>query len=655
MGIRIQRQILWVGALLAIFVCHASAGADAPNPKYTNRLAKETSPYLLMHAHNPTDWYPWGPEAFAKAKREGKLIFLSIGYSSCYWCHVMERESFSNEAVAKLLNDSYVCIKVDREERPDIDQIYMTALTVMRQGGGWPLSMFLLPDGRPIIGGTYWPPDDKKIGGETMRGFKSVLALVRDAYKNHRAEVESQAANLAAATTKELASLPPAPLVNLDRKLLAETVESLKESFDPEYGGFGNVSKRFKGPKFPMPCRLEFLLQEGERTGDKALIAMACLTLDRMARGGIHDQIGGGFHRYGTERTWSVPHFEKMLYDNAQLAEVYARAFRLTKKPHYRRIVMETLAYVEREMLSPAGAFYSSQDAETNQEEGRFYVWTDQELAAAVPNPHDLAFIKKVYGADGKPNFEGKYHILHLPMTPSEQAKELKIPLAAYEARLAPLRQKLFEARARRPKPLLNTSSLTGWSGQMIAGFAAAGMALHEPKYSAIAKKAAGFVLQHQRAGNGRLLRIYGAPPGQPPKASVPGYLEDYAFLVHGLLNLHEATKEARWLTEARALTDTMIDLYGDRKAGGYYFTARDGEKLFARGKDQFDGAQPSANSVAARNLVRLWVKTGDDKYRAEAERTFRAFAGSLKTYPAGLTELALALDLYLSATEKNK
>ncbi len=374
--------------LLAAAPLVGTVAADAPKTvgqaKYTNRLAKEASPYLLLHAHNPTDWYPWGPEAFAKAKRESKLIFLSIGYSSCYWCHVMERESFSNEAVAKLLKDSYVCIKVDREERPDIDQIYMTALTVSRQSGGWPLSMFLLPDGRPIVGGTYWPPDDRQVDGELVRGFKSVLAVVRDAYKGQRAGVENQAAKLAAATTRALEDVPNAPLIELDRKLLAETVDSLKEEFDPEFGGFGNPNKRFKGPKFPMPCRLDFLLQQGERTGNKALIEMACLTLDRMALGGIYDQIGGGFHRYSTERTWNVPHFEKMLYDNAQLVEVYACAFRLTKKPHYRRILEETLRYVEREMMAPSGAFYSSQDAETNHEEGRFYVWTDEELAAAV-------------------------------------------------------------------------------------------------------------------------------------------------------------------------------------------------------------------------------------------------------------------------------
>lgn len=649
---------LWV-VLLILTAFLAVAGTEGGEPKgkakFTNRLAKETSPYLLMHSHNPTDWFPWGPEAFAKAKKEGKLIFLSIGYSSCYWCHVMERESFNNEKVAKLLNDNFVCVKVDREERPDIDQIYMTSLSMLRQGGGWPLSMWLLPDGRPVVGGTYWPAEDRKADGEVYRGFKSICGIVRDAYKDNPKDVETQAGKLAAATTVALENNKGVALVDLDRKLVQETADALKEEFDPEYGGFGNPNKKFKGPKFPTPPRLEFLLQLGERTKSKELLDMVTLTLDRMALGGIYDQIGGGFHRYSTERTWNVPHFEKMLYDNAQLAQIYARAFRITGKKHYRRILEETLAYVEREMMSPEGAFYTSQDAETHHEEGRFYVWTPEELAAALPDKKDLDFVRKVYGAASQPNFEDKYHILNLPKTPLETAQDMKISVEDLYARLAPLRKKLFEAREKRDKPFLNKIALTAWSGQMIAGFAEAGQTLKEPKYVNVAVKAADFVLKHQRTQEGRLLRTYGAKPGDEPKAAVNGYLEDYAFLAHGLLTLHDATKGAKWLNAARELTDTMIQFHGDKKAGGYYFTANDHEKLFARGKDQYDGAQPSGNSVAARNLVRLWIKTGDDKYRAEAERTFRAFAGSLKSYSAGLTAMASALDLYIEGTEKGK
>ncbi|MBI3407368.1 MAG: thioredoxin domain-containing protein [Planctomycetes bacterium] len=625
-------------------------------PKHTNRLAKETSPYLLMHAHNPTDWHPWGPEAFEKAKKENKLIFLSIGYSSCYWCHVMERESFNNEKVAKILNDHFICIKVDREERPDIDQVYMTALNMLRQSGGWPLSMFLTSDGRPIFGGTYWPPEDKRFGDETMKGFKSILNVVADLWKENPKDVEKQADKLAAVTATALENAGRGvALVELDRKLLAGIVDDLKDEFDPEYGGFGNPNKKFQGPKFPVPSRLEFLLQQAERTKDNSFTDMACLTLDRMALGGIYDQVGGGFHRYSTERTWNVPHFEKMLYDNAQLAEVYARAYRMTKKPHYRRILEETLAYVEREMMSPEGAFYSSQDAETHHEEGRSYVWTPEELAAALPDKSDLSFIRKVYDADGKPNFEGKYHILHLAKTPFELAKEMNLSTDDFHAKLNPLRQKLFEAREKRDKPFLNKIALTSWSGQMIAGFAETGVALGEKKYLDVASKAADFVLAMQRTKDGRLLRTYGAPPGQAPKAAVHGYLEDYAFLTHGLLALHDATKDNKWLDAARQLTDVMIEFHGDRKSGGYYFTAHDHEKLFARSKDQYDGAQPSGNSVAARNLTRLWIKTGEDKYRAEAERVFKSFAGQLKSAGSGLTALATALDLYIEGIGARK
>ena len=650
------RLLLMCSLLTGLLVASGATG-DPPKDKskFTNRLSKETSPYLLMHAHNPTDWYAWGPEAFEKAKKEGKLIFLSIGYSSCYWCHVMERESFNNEAIAKVLNASFVCIKVDREERPDIDQIYMTSLSVLRQSGGWPLSMFLLPDGRPIVGGTYWPPEDRKVDDQVIRGFKTILGIIRDAYKDNPKDVEKQADKLAASTALALDNNRGIALVDLDRKLLQEVVDSLKEEFDPEYGGFGNPNRHFKGPKFPMPARLEFLLQQGERTNNKEALDMVYLTLDRMALGGIYDQIGGGFHRYSTERTWNVPHFEKMLYDNAQLAEVYARAFRLTKKSHYRRILEETLAYVQREMMSPEGAFYSSQDAETHHEEGRFYVWTPEELAEALPDKEDLALVRKVYGADGKPTFEGKYHILHWPKTPLETAKDMNLKAEELHARLNPLRQKLFAVREKRDKPFLNKIALTAWSGQMIAGFAEAGMALNEPKYIDVAARAAGFVLQTQRTKEGRLLRTYGAAPGQKPKAAVSGYLEDYAFLAHGLLALHEATKDTKWLTAARQLTDTMIAFHGDKRTGGYYFTAHDHEKLFARSKDQYDGAQPSANSVAARNLVRLYAKTGEAKYVEEASRSFRSFAASLKNYPAGLTALAFALDLHIEAAEKKK
>ena len=347
-----------------------------------------------------------------------------------------------------------------------------------------------------------------------------------------------------------------------------------------------------------------------------------------MRSGGIYDQLGGGFHRYSTERTWTVPHFEKMLYDNAQLVEVYARAYRLTKKPLYRRIVTETLAYVEREMTSPEGAFYSSQDAETHHEEGRNYVWTPKELADALPIKAELDFAKSVFVSENKLNFENKYHILRWMKTPDELAKEMKIGEAELFAKLDPVRRKLFEVRETRAKPFLNKIALTAWSGLMIAGYAEAGRALNEPKYLRTAEKAAAFVLQHQLTKEGRLLRTYGAAPDQKPKAAVNGYLEDYAFLTHGLLNLHEATKDKQWLAAARKLTDTMLEFHGDKKVGGYYYTAHDHEKFFARSKDQYDGVQPCGNSLVARNLVRLSKLTGEARYEREAERTLKFFAG---------------------------
>ncbi len=641
--------------LLAPVLLLAQAPADAKKPR--NRLAKETSPYLRMHAHNPTDWYPWGPEAFAKAKKENKLVFLSIGYSSCFWCHVMERESFNRDDVAKVLNDNFVCIKVDREERPDIDHIYMTALQTTSGRGGWPLSMFLLPDGRPLFGGTYWPREDKTVDDETVPGFLTILRNIRKLYLEKRDDLEKAAEQVSSATTRSLdgAAAFGLAVVALDRKLLAETVDSLKEEFDPEFGGFGAPSRNYRGPKFPMAARLEFLLSQATRTKNDALLKMVTLTLDHMARGGIYDHLGGGFHRYSTERTWLVPHFEKMLYDNAQLVELYAQAYRATKSPLYKRVVNETLDYVKREMTSPEWAFYSSQDAETDHEEGRFYVWTPKELADALPDVAELAFARSVYGANEKPNFEKKYHILHRQKSMADLCKELKMAEPDIERKLEPLRKKLFDARGQRDRPFRNDIALTAWSGLMIGAYASAGDILGEKAYIETASAAARHVLKHQKTADGRLLRTYGAAPGKAAAAAGPAYLEDYAFLVHGLINLHDATKDKLWLDEAIALTDTMVRFHGDEKRGGYFITANDHEKLFARAKDQHDGATPSGNSVAVRNLVRLWQATGNDRFRAEGDKGFRFFAGSLKSYGPSLTTLATALDLSLEVQASKK
>jgi uncharacterized protein YyaL (SSP411 family) len=629
-----------------------ASGDDKPDSKKrTNRLAREISPYLLQHAHNPVDWFPWGEEAFAKAKKENKLVFLSIGYSSCHWCHVMERESFANEEVAKVLNDRFVCIKVDREERPDIDHIYMTALNVMGNRGGWPMSMFLTPEGKPIVGGTYWPRDDREIDGQKVRGFKSLLQVVHEYHKDHADELRKQADAVAAQTQAALTGAARGiALIDLGRALVTAAVDGLKEEFDKAHGGFGSAARQFKGTKFPTPPFLMLLLREATRTKDKDVEAMAHVTLDHMARGGIYDHLGGGFHRYSTERTWTVPHFEKMLYDNAQLCEAYALAYRATKQPLYRRVLEQTLAFIDREMTSPEGGFYSALDADSDGEEGRFYVWTEKELSAVLTDPAEAGLFKQVYGADGAVNFEEKYHILLLPKPLAECAAGLKTSETDLEAKLSPIRKKLFDARAKRARPFLDTKILTAWNGQMIAGMASAGEALGEKKPIENAARAADFLLKSLRNKEGRLLRTYAAAPAQKPEARLNAYLDDYAYFVHGLLCLHDVTGEKRWLDEARALTDVMVKFHLDEKAGAFFYTSNDHEKLFARAKDQYDGAQPSGNSVAAANLVRLWVKTGEEKYEKLSERTFKALSAPLKANPTGLTALADALGTYLDA-----
>jgi uncharacterized protein YyaL (SSP411 family) len=622
--------------------------------KKPNLLAKESSPYLLQHAHNPVNWYPWGPEAFAKAKKEGKLVFLSIGYSSCHWCHVMEKESFSNEEIAKILNKHFVCIKVDREERPDVDQVYMTALHVLGQSGGWPLSMFLDAEGKPFFGTTYMPPEDKEVTGGTITGFKTILTLLLKIQKDKPKDLATSAEKVAKATEAALQGVNRGvALIDLDRKLVAGVTEDLGEEFDRLHGGFGNPSKKFRGPKFPKPPTLLFLQRIADSSKEKETSAMVEKTLEQMAMGGIYDHLGGGFHRYSTERSWTVPHFEKMLYDNAQLLEVYSRAYRGAKTPAYKRVLRQTIDFIAREMTSPEGVFYSALDADSEGEEGRFYVWTAKQLAAVLTDKADLKLFRKVYGAEDGYNFEGRYHILRLSQPLSALALELKTTEENLEAKLAPMRKKLFDVRAKRPRPLLGHAVLTAWNGQMIAGLARAGEALGDKKVIAKAEKAADFLLKTMKTKQGRLMRSYSAAPGAKPEARLNGYLDDYAYLVHGLLTLHDVTKEKRWLEESKSLTATMIQFHGDKERGGFYYTSSDHEKLFARGKDQYDGVQPSGNSASASNLVRLWIKTGDAEYSKLAEKTFRSMSAALKSSPSSLPALADALALWLEHKKK--
>jgi uncharacterized protein YyaL (SSP411 family) len=639
-----------IPTFLAVFLLSGSDQPAQTNSKDTkkgptNHLAGESSPYLLMHAHNPVDWYPWSSEAFAKAKKEGKLVFLSIGYSSCYWCHVMERESFENNDVAKLLNQWFVCVKVDREERPDIDTVYMTALNVSGQRGGWPLSMFLTADGKPIFGGTYWPADD----------FQSVLKRVHQLHTEKQKELERQAETIASHTVEEMAGRSRGLTAKLDRSLVSSALTGILEEFDKDYGGFGSLERHFRGTKFPMPPYLELLLDEASRSKSKVQLEALNVTLDHMGRGGIYDHLGGGFHRYSTERTWTVPHFEKMLYDNAQLVEVYAKAYRLTSQPIYRQIVDETLSFVSREKINHEVCLYSAHDAETKGKEGRFYVWTDQEISDALSGENNSDLFKVVYGLAGKPNFEDSYHILTLPKPLEEIAKEKGLNAEQLEARIANSRQKLLEARSKRPRPFLDTKVLTAWNGQMIAGYATAGQVLKHKEYVDAAARAADFILTNLRDKDGRLLRTYGAAPGQQPAAKIHAYLDDFGFFVHGLLCLHDANSDPRWLKSAQSLTDDMIKFHLDNEHGGFFYTANDHEKLFARAKDQYDGVQPSGNSVAARNLVRLWVKTGDIRYRGLAEKTIKAFSANLQTNPTSLSAMAQALALYLDSLDQEK
>jgi uncharacterized protein YyaL (SSP411 family) len=650
----LARAVLLLGAMIGL-----AAAAPAADPKdkdnekgKPNRLARESSPYLLQHARNPVDWYPWGQEAFDRARKEKKLVFLSIGYSSCHWCHVMERESFANPDVAKILNAHFVCIKVDREERPDVDEVYMTAIQVYGEQGGWPLSMFLTADGKPIFGGTYFPPEDRKLDEGTIVGFKTILKKVVELHTKDPDGLLKQADVIAERTVDALerSSLGVA-IVALNRELVKDAAGAYE--FDPVHGGTGSKIRDFRGTKFPRVSVWSFLLQQSRKPGNEELAKAVKLTLRQMAEGGIYDQLGGGFHRYSTERTWTVPHFEKMLYDNAQLVELYADAYKLDPNPLYKRVIDETLAFVRREMTGPDGAFYSALDADTNHKEGEFYVWTAAEIKDVLGNEADAAFLRTVYGV-GAPNFEEKFHVLRLPKPTAEIAKDLKMNEPELLARLEPLKKKLFDHRAKRERPFLDTKVIAAWNGQMIAAYARAGEALQEQGYTAAAARAAEFLLKTMRDKDGRLLRIYGAAPGAKPAAKGNGFLDDYAFLLHGLLNLHDATGDKRWLDEAKALADGMLKWYADEKRGGFYHTAQDHEKLFARSKESYDGAQPAGNSVAARDLLRLGRKTGDARYTDFGVRTIKAFAATLKASPSTVPGLARALDEHLDATGKD-
>ncbi|MCS6862137.1 MAG: DUF255 domain-containing protein [Abditibacteriales bacterium] len=627
--------------------------------QYTNALIHETSPYLLQHAHNPVNWYPWGAEAIQKARAEDKPIFLSIGYSTCYWCHVMERQSFEDAEVARLLNEHFISIKVDREERPDIDDIYMQATLLFTQGhGGWPMSVFLTPDLKPFHAGTYFP----------RAQFMLLLQQVADVWRTNRERIEQTARQVAEAIARQTALSAPSA-EGLDERLLNFGVQALMEAFDPRYGGFGGA------PKFPPHQALRFLWQRYRRTRDDAARRMVVITLEQMARGGIYDQIGGGFARYSTDHRWLVPHFEKMLYDNAQLAPLYAEVFALTKGTYFRRIAEETYNFVLREMTDPQGGFYSALDAESyvapgshEKEEGAYYVWTPEEVKQVL-GEQDGELFCQIYDITPSGNFEGKSIPNLLNRSVEEWAKQLTPSVSPpYQGgELTPSdsppyqggdqegvalwqwldekRRQLLEARQRRPYPHRDDKILTSWNALMIDAFARGYAVLKDERYRQAAENAARFILTHLRDADGRLRRTY-----RDGQAKLNAYLDDYACLVVALVELHKATEKAEWLQEATAVADKMIELFWDASEGGFFFTSHDHpEQLIAPLKSGFDGAEPSGNGMAALGLLELGRLTGRADFLAKSRQTLEAFGGFLPRAPRGFGTMLYVLDLMLS------
>lgn len=636
---------------------------DRSAKRRANRLAGETSPYLLQHAHNPVDWYPWGPEALARASAEDRPIFLSIGYAACHWCHVMERESFEDEATAAELNRDFVPIKVDREERPDLDQVYMAAVQAMTGQGGWPMTVFLTPDGRPFYGGTYFPSQPH----HGLPAFRQVLAGVARAFREQRAEVDRTAAAIVEAIAEgtrpgsrstasaaspdgralgEAGSLSvPPPSALPGPSVLDAAVARLEETFDARTGGWGDA------PKFPQPMSIEFLLRRAAGTGDGRALAMARRSLDALADGGIHDQLGGGFHRYATDAAWLVPHFEQMLYDNAQLARAYVHAWALTGDRRYGEVALGTLGYLERELLTADGAFAASQDADTKGVEGATFVWTADEVRALLP-PHDAALFMTAYDVTDAGNWEGRT-ILRRVRTDAELAAMAGLERAAVAGRLAEAQATLRAARDRRPQPARDDKVLAGWNGLALGALADAVRVLAATgdevdgvladRYRDLATTAARTALDRLRTPDGRLRRSW-----KDGRATADGVLEDYACLADGLLALYEATFDERWFVAARGLADVILEHFPDR-AGGFFDTSDDHEALITRPRDLQDNAVPSGNAMATTVLLRLAVITGEGRYREVAERALALVAGLVGRYPGGFAQWLIALDFALA------
>src|SRR5215213_6862867 len=598
-----------------------------------NHLIHETSPYLLQHAENPVDWYPWGEEAFEKARREDKPVLLSIGYSACHWCHVMAHESFENEQIAQLMNENFVNIKVDREERPDLDQIYMNAVQMMTHHGGWPMTVFLTPDAVPFYGGTYFPPQDRY----NMPGFPRVLIGVAEAYRDRQDDIRETGTSL----ITELRRLSETGGSDhpVEPELLDAAYAGMIRNYDSVNGGFGGA------PKFPPAMALEFLLRTYVRTGNRDALQMITHTCTKMANGGIYDQLGGGFHRYATDSKWLVPHFEKMLYDNALLSRLYLHYFQVSGDSLARETVEGILDYVLREMTHPEGGFYSTQDADSEGHEGKFFVWDIQEIRDALGETAAARFCD-FYNITDSGNFEGE-NIPNVTRSLEDIAVAHNVPVDELQASLDESKRLLFELREQRVKPDRDEKVLTAWNGLMMASFAEAGIVLNRPDYTDAARRNAEFVISNLRQ-DGMLLRTW-----KDARAKFNGYLEDYAFLSEGLLTLFETTGESRWLRETLALTDRMIEEFWDNEGGGFFFTGKSHENLIVRSKDYFDNATPSGNSVAVMVLLRLATLTGRENYRNLATAVLREVGDQTRRYPSGFGYALSAADFLLSTPKE--
>ncbi|KRT65116.1 MAG: thioredoxin domain protein [Candidatus Dadabacteria bacterium CSP1-2] len=607
--------------------------SESKNMEKPNRLINEKSPYLLQHANNPVDWYPWGEEAFEKARKENKPIFLSIGYSTCHWCHVMERESFEDPEVANLMNEVFVSIKVDREERPDIDSIYMTVCQMMTGSGGWPLTIIMTPDKKPFFAGTYFPKDSRfgRIGmTQLVPRIKEIWTTKRDEIVNSANKITSA---LQQATKETLGE-------KLDESTFRVAYNQLAERFDTVHGGFG------RAPKFPTPHNLLFLLRYWKRAGNEEALEIVEKTLQAMRLGGIYDHVGFGFHRYSTDAEWFLPHFEKMLYDQALLAMAYIEAYQATGNEEYEETAREIFTYVLRDMTSPQGGFYSAEDADSEGEEGKFYLWKEEEIRNVLEK-EEADLIRDVFNVEKGGNFSEEAtgrgaggNILHLKKSIPAIASQLKISEQELEKRLDAAREKLFSFREKRIHPYKDDKILTDWNGLMITALAKGGQVFNELKYAEAAKRAADFILKNLRKPDGRLLHRY-----RDGQAAVQAHVDDYAFLIWGLLELYETSFDINYLKTAIDLNRDLITHFWDDISGGFYFTADDGENLLLRNKEIYDGAIPSGNSVSMLNLLRLDRITANSDFEEKAEKIGSAFSKTIKQFPAAHTELMVALD----------